>query len=149
MIVKSTEHPEDIIDMSQENLDTLIQMAKELELEMIFRYIRVLSEVENQMKYSDQKRVLFEVALIRLSRPEMERDYESIVNRIHNIEEKLENGFVAMQAQQKPEQPSDSAVAEAPRKKILESAVPGEVKSLAGNWPVSYTHLTLPTTIRV
>lgn len=134
MIEKSTEHPEDIIDMSQENLDTLNKMAKELELEMIFRYIRVLSEVENQMKYSDQKRVLFEVALIRLSRPEMERDYESIVNRIHNIEEKLENGFVAMQAQQKPEQPSDSAVAEAPQKKILESAVPGEVKSLAGNW---------------
>lgn len=134
MIVKSTEHPEDIIDMSQENLDTLTQMAKELELEMIFRYIRVLSEVENQMKYSDQKRVLFEVALIRLSRPEMERDYESIVNRIHNIEEKLENGFVVAQAQQKPEQPSDNAVAEAPQKKILESAVPGEVKSLAGNW---------------
>ncbi len=67
MIVKSTEHPEEIIDMSQENLDTLTRTAKELELDMIFRYIRILSEVENQMKYSDQKRVLFEVALIRLS----------------------------------------------------------------------------------
>ena len=66
MIVKSTEHPEEIIDMSQENLDTLTRTAKELELDMIFRYIRILSEVENQMKYSDQKRVLFEVALIRL-----------------------------------------------------------------------------------
>ncbi len=130
MIAKSTEHPEDIIDMSQENLDTLTGTAKELELEMIFRYIRVLSEVENQMKYSDQKRVLFEVALIRLSRPEMERDHESIVNRIHNIEEKLENGFVAAQTPQNPEQLSAKAVEEAPRKKILER----EVKSLAGNW---------------
>lgn len=134
MIAKSTEHPEDIIDMSQENLDTLTGTAKELELEMIFRYIRVLSEVENQMKYSDQKRVLFEVALIRLSRPEMERDYGSIVNRIHNIEEKLEKGSVAAPTIQNLEPSLGNAVAEAPRKKILESAVPGEVKSLAGNW---------------
>ncbi len=134
MIVKSTEHPEEIIDMSQENLDTLNGTAKELELEMIFRYIRILSEVENQMKYSDQKRVLFEVALIRLSQPEMERDYESIVNRIHNIEEKLKNGFAAAPTQRKLEQPSDNAVEEVLQEKIVESAVPGEVKSLAGNW---------------
>lgn len=134
MIVKSTEHPEDIIDMSQENLDTLIGTAKELELDMIFRYIRVLSEVENQMKYSDQKRVLFEVALIRLSRPEMEKDYESIVNRIHNIEEKLENGLEATQTVQNLQPTSDKDVVEVPSKQILESAVPGEVKSLAGNW---------------
>lgn len=133
MIVKSTEHPEDIIDMSQENLDTLIRTAKELELDMIFRYIRVLSEVENQMKYSDQKRVLFEVALIRLSRPQMEKDYESIVNRLHNIEEKLKNGLVAAQKVQTTELSSDIAAEEVPMK-ILESAVPGEVKSLAGNW---------------
>ena len=134
MIVKSTEHPEDIIDMSQENLDTLIGTAKEQELDMIFRYIRVLSEVENQMKYSDQKRVLFEVALIRLSRPEMEKDYESIVNRIHNIEEKLENGLEATQTVQNLQPTSDKDVVEVPSKQILKSAVPGEVKSLAGNW---------------
>lgn len=134
MIVKSTEHPEDIIDMSQENLDILMETAKGLELEMIFRYIRVLSEVENQMKYSDQKRVLFEVALIRLSRPQMEKDYESIVNRIHNIEEKLENGLVAVPTLPNQEMPSDNNVVEVPPKEILESAVPEEVKSLAGNW---------------
>lgn len=134
MIVKSTEHPEDIIDMSQENLDILMETAKGLELEMIFRYIRVLSEVENQMKYSDQKRVLFEVALIRLSRPQMEKDYESIVNRIHNIEEKLENGLVAAPALPNQEMPSDNNAVEVPPKEILESAVPEEVKSLAGNW---------------
>lgn len=134
MIVKSTEHPEDIIDMSQENLDILMETARGLELEMIFRYIRVLSEVENQMKYSDQKRVLFEVALIRLSQPQMEKDYESIVNRIHNIEEKLEHGLVAAPTLQNQEIPSDDNTVEIPRKEILESAVPDEVKSLAGNW---------------
>lgn len=134
MIVKSTEHPEDIIDMSQENLDILMETAKGLEMEMIFRYIRVLSEVENQMKYSDQKRVLFEVALIRLSRPEMEKDYESIVNRIHNLEEKLENGLVAGPTLPNQEMPSDNNAVEVPSKEILESAVPEEVKSLAGNW---------------
>jgi DNA polymerase-3 subunit gamma/tau len=103
---------------------------------MIFRYIRVLSEVENQMKYAAQKRVLFEVALIKLCRPEMETDYESLINRIHNVEGRLEHG-VAVQLPQQSASSSEKnlgSVSETPEKKILESAVPDEVKSLVGNW---------------
>lgn len=63
LMAKTTEHPERIVDMSEENCRTLIEVSKLLETEMIFRYIRVLSDVENQMKYASQKRVLFEIAL--------------------------------------------------------------------------------------
>ncbi len=134
MLAKNTEHPENVIDMSAENLGLLKGTAESLELEMIFRYIRVLSEVENQMKYSDQKRVLFELALIRLCKPEMERDYESIVSRLHNLEEKIKNGAVAVEnAQAAPAgavQPEETVE----KKKISVSAVPEEVKKLTGNW---------------
>lgn len=138
LIVKSTEHPEGILDMSEENLKTLIQTGEKLELEMVFRYIRVLSEVENQMKYAAQKRVLFEVALIKLCKPEMEKDYDSIINRIHNLEEQLSRGIVAApQAQEAAAvQPrtSDEEKAAAARKQLRESAVPQEVRALVGNW---------------
>lgn len=132
LLVKSTEHPEKLIDMSQENLQALVENGKQLELEMVFRYIRVLSEVENQMKYATEKRVLFEVALIKLCKPEMEKDYDSLVNRLHNLEEQMKNGVVVSGdvgqktthvPERQPEQP-----------KIIESAVPQEVKALVGNW---------------
>lgn len=137
LIVKSTEHPEGILDMSEENLKTLTQTGEKLELEMVFRYIRVLSEVENQMKYAAQKRVLFEVALIKLCKPEMEKDYDSIINRIHNLEEQLSRGIVAApQAQEAAAVQSQISAEEktAAEKQIRESAVPQEVRSLVGNW---------------
>lgn len=137
LIVKSTKNPEHIIDMSEENLNTLIETGKLLETEMVFRYIRVLSEVENQMKYASQKRVLFEVALIKLCKPEMEKDFESVINRIHNIEEQLSKGVVVQDALQEPaaETPVQGIDERLPeKKKIQESAVPEEVKTLVGNW---------------
>lgn len=148
LLTKSTEHPENIIDMSEENLNTLIETGKSLETEMVFRYIRVLSEVENQMKYAAQKRVLFEVAVIKLCKPEMEKDYESVVNRIHNIEEQLKQGVMvqgnvpasgAVSGQQMWETAGSQPAI--PEKKVLESAVPQEVKALAANWHQVLNHL--------
>ena len=101
LMAKTTEHPEKIVDMSEENCRTLIEVSKLLETEMIFRYIRVLSDVENQMKYASQKRVLFEIALLKLGKPEMEKDYDSLVNRVHNLEHQLEKGVI-VQASQTP-----------------------------------------------
>nr|MBP3598921.1 DNA polymerase III subunit gamma/tau [Eubacterium sp.] len=133
LLVKSTEHPENLIDMSEENLNELIETGKSLEMEMVFRYIRVLSEVENQMKYATEKRVLFEVALIKLCKAEMERDYDSLVNRLHNLEEQLKNGVtVAPVATGNVPQQATEEVPKRP--KITESAVPQEVKALVGNW---------------
>lgn len=143
LVAKNTEHPENIIDMSQENLTVLVETAKKLELEMVFRYIRVLSEVENQMKYASQKRVLFEVALIRLCRPEMEQDHESVINRLHNIEEQIRKGVAVPdvssgQTSESPLLPEKESV---PEKRIRESAVPDEVKALAANWQQVLNHL--------
>ena len=38
----------------------------------LMRYIRIFSELSNQLRYASQKRVLVEVALIKLTRPSME-----------------------------------------------------------------------------
>ena len=131
LMAKTTEHPEKIVDMSEENCRTLIEVSKLLETEMIFRYIRVLSDVENQMKYASQKRVLFEIALLKIGKPEMEKDYDSLVNRVHNLEHQLEKGVV-VQASEAPA--GTSKAVEKPAPKLRASAVPKEVKQLVGNW---------------
>ncbi|MGN1205580.1 MAG: DNA polymerase III subunit gamma/tau, partial [Eubacterium sp.] len=131
LMAKTTEHPEKIVDMSEENCKMLVEVSKMLETEMIFRYIRVLSEVENQMKYASQKRVLFEIALLKLGKPEMEKDYDSLINRVHNLELQLEKGVV-LQASEKTGAKTAETVKPAPKLRV--SAVPEEVKQLVGNW---------------
>ena len=84
---------EEVLDMSAENLALLKEEAKMVEAETLFRYIRIFSELSNQVKYSSQKRILIEIALIKLCRPQMERDEASVLERISRIEKTLEEGI--------------------------------------------------------
>ena len=60
----------------------------------IMRYIRIFSELSGQIRYASQKRIQIEIALIKLCRPEMEKDYGSVLDRVRVLEEKLEKGTV-------------------------------------------------------
>ena len=86
---------EDFLEVSSENLAQLKEEAKMIDAESLMRYIRVFSELSGQIKYSTQKRVLTEVALIKLCKPQMEQTYDSLLERLKAIEHQLENGVVA------------------------------------------------------
>ena len=58
----------------------------------------IFSELSGQVKYAAQKRILIEIALIKLCRPDMEKDFDSVVERVRAVEEKLENGIAVMPA---------------------------------------------------
>ena len=58
-------------------------------------YIRVFSELSGQLRYASQKRVLIEVALIKLTRPQMEPDLDAILERLKDLEQRLEEGIPA------------------------------------------------------
>lgn len=86
---------EDVLDVSTENLIQLKEEAQMIELDMLLRYIRIFSELSGQLKYATQKRVLLEVALIKLCTPAMETETDSLLDRIRAVEEKLEKGIPA------------------------------------------------------
>ena len=56
------------------------------------RWIRVLSETMNQMRYSTAKRVLLEITLIKLTRPAMENNMDSVMQRIADLEARADGG---------------------------------------------------------
>ena len=66
LLVKSSDDMEDVLDMSSENLALLKEEAQMIEPEVLMRYIRIFSDLANQVKYSSQKRILIEIALIKL-----------------------------------------------------------------------------------
>lgn len=92
LIIKSVDDGENLIDMSTENQNLLREDSNLADPETLLRYIRVFSDLSNQLRYASQKRVLIEVALIKLTRPQMEQNYDSILQRIKGIEKQLESG---------------------------------------------------------
>lgn len=95
LILKSVDDAESMLDMSAENAELLKEESALIDSEVLLRYIRVFSELSNQLRYASQKRVLIEVALIRLTRPEMEENLDSLIQRVGNIERQLEEGVTA------------------------------------------------------
>lgn len=95
LLVKNSDNMEDVLDVSTENLVQLKEEAQMVDYDTLIRYIRIFSELSNQLKYATQKRVLMEVALIKLCKPEMEANQDSILDRIRAVEEKLEKGVVS------------------------------------------------------
>lgn len=93
LLVKSSDNMEDVLDVSSENLAQLKEEAQMIENDTLIRYIRIFSELSNQLKYATQKRVLLEVAMIKLCKPAMEVNQDSLLERIRAIEQQLENGY--------------------------------------------------------
>lgn len=91
LLIQSADDGEGLVDMSQENLRQLKEDGKKADGSVLMRYIRVLSELGNQLRYASQKRVLIEVALIKLTKPSMEPDLESLLERVSQLEEALED----------------------------------------------------------
>ncbi len=76
----------DLLDMSQEDQARLREDAAMISEETAMRWIRVLSETMNQMRYSTAKRVLLEITLIKLTRPAMENNMDSVMQRLEDLE---------------------------------------------------------------
>ncbi|MBR4027068.1 MAG: DNA polymerase III subunit gamma/tau [Lachnospiraceae bacterium] len=93
LLIQSSDEMEDALDMSRERIESLKEEAKMVKPEVLIRYIRIFSELGNQIKYEVQKRILIEIAIIKLCKPEMEKDYEAIIDRIASIEAKLAHGI--------------------------------------------------------
>lgn len=131
MLVQASDHLEDVVDMSTDNLKRLKEEARLAQTDQIIRYIRIFSELSGQIRYASQKRILVEIALIKLCRPQMETDGEAVLERVRQVEEKMERGVpVAAQTFASP-----SAPPPAPKQKLpLPQAVPEDVHRVAANW---------------
>ena len=90
LIVKTADDPQGAVDMSSENMALLKEESTMVDEETLMRYIRVLSELSGQIRYATQKRVMVEVALIKLCRPQMETNLDSIYDRIRVLEQKID-----------------------------------------------------------
>lgn len=133
MLIRIAESANDLVDASEENLIRLQEEASLLETDKIIRYIRIFSEVSGQIKYSSQKRILMEMTIIKLCRPEMEKNYDSILERIRSLEEKIEKGVVVSEGVTLEKVTHSDKIPIEDRKKLA-SALPDDIRMIVGKW---------------
>ena len=84
-----------IMGVGDENRALLEEDASLSEAQVLLRYIRILSELLNNIRYSAGKQILLEVAVIQMAKPQMETDIDSLTDRIRQLEEKIKDGVPA------------------------------------------------------
>jgi DNA polymerase-3 subunit gamma/tau len=105
------------------------------------RYIRIFSELSNDIKYASQKRIQIEIAIIKLCRPQMEKDYGSLVDRLDSLERKVKQGVVV--AQGSAGAGPVAADRETPKDKpALPKAIPEDIRQVIASWSSIISELT-------
>lgn len=96
MLLQSQTDASDVLEMSEENMKLLKEDAKLTDLNGVMRYIRIFSELSGQLKNSSQKRVMVEVALIKMTQPAMEKGLnDALMDRIAVLERRMDTGLEA------------------------------------------------------
>ncbi len=137
LLVKTSENPEDAIDVSSENLKLLKEESEMTDVDTLMRYIRIFSELSNQIRFATQKRVLVEIALIKLCRPAMETNLDSVLDRIRVLEQRMDEApvqqVIVQQASGSAGEVNQSAV---PEPKKPQKAAPEDLQKIVAGWKV-------------
>lgn len=96
LLVKVSPEADQKLDMSAENLERLRQLAAQIDTDALIRYINIFSDTSANIKYAVQKRIVLELAVIKLCKPEMETDYSALLDRVRVLEQKLESGVAGL-----------------------------------------------------
>ncbi len=145
LLIKTSEDAQDVIDMSSDNLALLKEESGLIDDDTLMRYIRIFSELSNDVKYSTQKRIMIEIALIKLTHPAMEqsRDISDIISRITQLEQRLDNGNFTVNPGNAPNAAANTAAAAGQsteggsipdNDKPLPKALPEDLRQVAAQW---------------
>lgn len=94
LMAKVTNNPEEVLDMSVENIALIKEQGSRVRVEEIMRDIRILQEAEGNAKISKQARLYLELATIKMCKIEYDTSNEVILARINKLEEALKSGKI-------------------------------------------------------
>ncbi len=87
LIAKISSTPQELINLSQGSIKALKDQAANSREDALLNYIEKASDLENQMKYTDQPQIVLEIGLVKLSQPYLSVD--EILQRLETLEQKL------------------------------------------------------------
>lgn len=95
LLLKLSPDNTDVLDMTAENIELIRALAERIDADTLLRYINIFSAASADIKYAVQKRIVLELAVIKLCKPEMETDYSAVLDRIRILEQRVSQGVGA------------------------------------------------------
>ena len=78
------------LDLPKETILSMRGLGEVIEEDMLLREINVLREVQQELRLSSLKRITLEMGILRLMRPEMDKDLEGVLNRLIRLENRAD-----------------------------------------------------------
>lgn len=95
LVCKITDKPEEVIDVTNDVLNTMKKQSGLFSKEEIMLTIREFSSLESGIKWSKHARILFELSLIKICDSNFSKLQDNIMERLAILENKLQNGDFA------------------------------------------------------
>ncbi len=92
MVTKTVAHAQDILVSTKEEFEQTKEQSERYTLEKILYCVDLLQLTLTNMKRGVNKRIEMEMAVIKLSSPELNADISSVLSRISALESALKNG---------------------------------------------------------
>ncbi|MCR5282212.1 MAG: DNA polymerase III subunit gamma/tau [Lachnospiraceae bacterium] len=138
LLLKVSDGIEDVVEASSERLAVMKKEAEQVSDEALMRYIRIVSELQGRLRYETSKRVMIEIALIKICRPQTETKNDALVARIRDLEYKLESGQYQVSAPAGAGTPtapsSQDADLQEKKTKALVKAIPEDIRLVVQRW---------------
>ncbi|HKV44950.1 MAG TPA: DNA polymerase III subunit gamma/tau, partial [bacterium] len=85
LVVAVVEDPREIVETSEDRLETLRAQSARLTPGAMLQKIRILTAAEAEARFATQPRVVLEMALLKLSRPEVDATIEGLAARLEAL----------------------------------------------------------------
>lgn len=79
------------VELTADNVSRLIELGTDMSEDKLISYINILQEASNKISYVTTKRIVLEVAVIKMCKPQMRQDYGALEERIGELEAELAN----------------------------------------------------------
>lgn len=136
MVIKLSEDSASLIDCSAEDLNRFNNQASKVSFEKLSNAVNVLNAARAEAKWVKAPRMIYELAFIKLARPELDDSKEALIGRIAELEEKIKNGITVTQVSETPEKKTEKEPEKKKEKPSAKLFVPIDESSLTKDSPI-------------
>lgn len=94
MVCSLTDSAESLPEYDAEALGRLRKQSEKLTFARTDRAVTLISKAMADAKYARSQRIIYELAFMKLARPEMDKDPSALIDRLETLEQKIESGGV-------------------------------------------------------
>lgn len=103
MMTHYSDQLENVISMSCENIERIKKQGRTIDLAFINNAIMELSNTSLSAKWSTQPRILLELAVVKLSNPQMSQSMDAVLDRLSRLERLVRSGHIINNENSQPE----------------------------------------------